>query len=301
MFDSRHIKTFHAVVTAGSYSAAARVLGYTQPAITQQMKALERSVGTPLFTRVGRRMRLTEAGEALSRHAETILETLTAAQQQMSSLTRLRAGRVRVCAFPSASATLIPEALARLAADHPGIRVELLEGEPPDSIRRLVRGECDITLAFTYPGLHEQVPEELVEIPLMEDQLTVLMPIGHPLARRRAVQLADLSEERWIAGCLRCRTNFLHECAEVGFAPDIAFTTDDNLVVQSLVAEGLGIAMMPGLVLSFMRHDRITGRALDPASRRQVSAYVLRDHLRIPATALVLDELKAVAARRVGC
>ncbi|MEH6375714.1 LysR family transcriptional regulator [Streptomyces sp. KLMMK] len=301
MFDSRHIKTFHAVVTAGSYSAAARVLGYTQPAITQQMKALERSVGTPLFTRVGRRMRLTEAGEALSRHAETILDTLTAAQQQMSSLTRLRAGRVRVCAFPSASATLIPEALARLAADHPGIRVELLEGEPPDSIRRLVRGECDITLAFTYPGLHEQVPEELVEIPLMEDQLTVLMPIGHPLARRRAVQLGDLSEERWIAGCLRCRTNFLHECAEVGFAPDIAFTTDDNLVVQSLVAEGLGIAMMPGLVLSFMRHDRITGRALDPASRRQVSAYVLRDHLRIPATALVLDELKAVAARRVGC
>ncbi|QLE72250.1 LysR family transcriptional regulator [Streptomyces rectiverticillatus] len=301
MFDSRHIKTFHAVVTAGSYSAAARVLGYTQPAITQQMKALERSVGTPLFTRVGRRMRLTEAGEALSRHAETILDSLTAAQQQMSSLTRLRAGRVRVCAFPSASATLIPEALARLAADHPGIRVELLEGEPPDSIRRLVRGECDITLAFTYPGLHEQVPEELVEIPLMEDQLTVLMPVGHHLARRRAVQLADLSEERWIAGCLRCRTNFLHECAEVGFAPDIAFTTDDNLVVQSLVAEGLGIAMMPGLVLSFMRHDRITGRALDPASRRQVSAYVLRDHLRIPATALVLDELKAVAARRVGC
>ncbi|MGK5639553.1 LysR family transcriptional regulator [Streptomyces sp. URMC 126] len=301
MFDSRHIKTFHAVVQAGSYSAAARVLGYTQPAITQQMKALERSVGTPLFTRVGRRMRLTEAGEALARHAETILDTLTVAQQQMSSLTRLRAGRVRVCAFPSAGATLVPEALARLAADHPGVRVELLEGEPPDSLRRLVRGECDITLAFTYPGLHDEVSDELAEIPLLEDQLTVLLPVGHPLARRRAVGLADLAEERWIAGCLRCRTNFLHECAEVGFAPDIAFTTDDNLVVQSLVAEGLGVAMMPGLVLSFLRHDRVTGRPLDPASRRRVSAYVLRDHLRVPATALVLDELKAAAARREGC
>ncbi|GGR06685.1 LysR family transcriptional regulator [Streptomyces netropsis] len=301
MFDSRHIRTFHEVVKAGSYSAAARSLGYTQPAITQQMKALERSVGTPLFIRVGRRMRLTEAGEALSRHAETILDSLTAAQAQMSSLTRLRAGRVRVCAFPSASATLIPEAVARLAIDHPGVRVELQESEPPDSLHRLVRGECDITLAFTYPGLREQVPDELVEIPLMEDQLTVLLPIGHPLARRRAVKLADLAEERWIAGCLRCRTNFLHECAEQGFAPDIAFTTDDNLVVQSLVAEGLGVAMMPGLVLSFLRHDKITGRALDPASRRQVSAYVLRDHLRIPATALVVDGLKAVAARRIGC
>ncbi|RLV08983.1 LysR family transcriptional regulator [Streptomyces griseocarneus] len=301
MFDTRHLKTFHAVVTAGSYSAAARMLGYTQPAITQQIKALERAVGTPLFVRVGRRMRLTEAGEALTRHAETILDSLTAAQQQMSSLTRLRAGRVRVCAFPSASATLVPEALAGLAAEHPAVRVELLEGEPPDSIRRLVRGECDITLAFTYPGLHEHIPDEVVEIPLMEDQLTVLMPVGHPLARRRAVKLADLAGERWIAGCLRCRTNFLHECAELGFAPDIAFTTDDNLVVQSLVAEGLGVAMMPGLVLSFLRHDKITGRALDPASRRQVSAYVLREHLRIPATVLVLDELKAVAGRRVGC
>ncbi|MEV4435187.1 LysR family transcriptional regulator [Streptomyces sp. NPDC049555] len=301
MFDSRHIKTFHTVVTAGSYSAAARALGYTQPAVTQQMKALERAVGTPLFTRVGRRMRLTEAGEALARHAGIILESIAAAQRQMSSLTRLRAGRVRVCAFPSAGATLVPEALARLSAEHPGVRVELQEGEPPDSLGRLVRGECDITLAFTYPGLHEQVPAELAEIPLFEDQLTVLLPVGHALARRRAVKLADLAGERWIAGCLRCRANLLHECAEQGFAPDIAFTTNDNLVVQSLVAEGLGVAMMPGLVLSFLRHDRITGRALDPASRRKVAAYVLREHLRIPATALVLDEVRAAAARRVGC
>lgn len=301
MFDSRHIRTFHEVVRTGSYSAAARSLGYTQPAITQQMKALERAVGTPLFLRVGRSMRLTEAGEALSRHAGVILNSMTVAQQQMAALTRLRAGRVRVCAFPSAGATLVPEALARLAADHPGVRVELQESEPPESLDRVVRGECDITLAFTYPGLREQVPEELVEIPLLEDQLTVLMPTGHPMARRRAVRLVELADERWIAGCLRCRTNFLHECAELGFAPDIVFTTDDNLVVQSLVAEGLGVAMMPGLVLSFLVHRKVTGRALDPAARRRVSAYVLREHLRIPATALVLDELRTVAANRVGC
>ncbi|NGO70417.1 LysR family transcriptional regulator [Streptomyces boncukensis] len=301
MFDSRHIRTFHEVVRTGSYSAAARALGYTQPAITQQMKALERSVGTPLFIRAGRQMRLTEAGEALSRHAGVILDSIATAQQQMASLTRLRAGKVRVCAFPSAGATLVPEALTRLAVEHPGVRVELQEGEPPDSLRRVVRGECDITLAFTYPGLHEQVPEELVEIPLLEDQLTVLLPTGHPMARRRAVKLAELADERWIAGCLRCRTNFLHECAELGFAPDIAFTTDDNLVVQSLVAEGLGIAMMPGLVLSFLVHQKVTGRALDPASRRQVSAYVLREHLEIPATALVLQELRRTAENKVGC
>ncbi|MBO8193056.1 LysR family transcriptional regulator [Streptomyces oryzae] len=301
MFDSRHIQTFHEVVRAGSYSAAARALGYTQPAITQQMKALERSVGTPLFIRVGRRMRLTEAGEALARHSAVILESISTARQQMESLTRLRAGKVTVCAFPSAGATLVPEALAELAAEHPGIRVELQEDEPPESLRRVVRGECDITLAFTYPGLREQVPGELVEIPLLEDQLTVLLPTGHPMARRRAVRLEELADERWIAGCLRCRANFLHECAELGFAPEIAFTTDDNLVVQSLVAEGLGVAMVPGLVLSFLVHKKVTGRALDPASRRQVSAYVLREHLEIPATARVLEALRAAAERRVGC
>ena len=85
-------------------------------------------------------MRLTEAGETLARHAGIILDTISAAQQQMSAITRLRSGRVRVCAFPSANATLIPEAMARLAAAHPGVRVELLEGEPPESLHRVVRG-----------------------------------------------------------------------------------------------------------------------------------------------------------------
>ncbi|MGO4754119.1 LysR family transcriptional regulator, partial [Streptomyces sp. 2MCAF27] len=129
MFDSRHIKTFHEVVRVGSYSAAARSLGYTQPAITQQMKALEREVGSPLFVRVGRGMRLTEAGETLARHADVILDSISAARQQLNAITRLRAGHVRLCGFPSANATLIPEAMARLAAAHPGVRVELLEGE----------------------------------------------------------------------------------------------------------------------------------------------------------------------------
>ncbi|MFJ5547031.1 LysR substrate-binding domain-containing protein [Streptomyces sp. NPDC093225] len=301
MFDSRHIRTFHAVVTAGSYSAAARELGYTQPAVTQQMKALERAVGTPLFTRVGRTMRLTEAGRSMARHSEAILGSLDAAQQQMKAYTRLRTGRVRLCGFPSANATLVPEALSALAREHPGITVELLEGEPPDSLQRLRRGDCDITLAFTYPGLHEEVPEEVAEVRLMEDQLTVLLPHGHALARRRAVHLADLAEERWIAGCPRCRANLLHECAELGFVPDIVFATDDNLVVQSLVGQGLGVAMMPALVLPSLSLSRVCGRVLAPAARRHISAYVHRDHLRIPATAAVLDELRGVSANRVGC
>ncbi|QMU69680.1 LysR family transcriptional regulator [Streptacidiphilus sp. P02-A3a] len=301
MLDSRHLATFHEVVRVGSYSAAARVLGYTQPAVTQQMRALERTVGVPLFLRVGRGLKLTEAGEALSRHTAVILGDISAAQQQLSALARLRSGRVRVCAFPSANATLVPEAIARLLVDHPGIRVELQEDEPPESLHRLARGECDLALAFSYPGLHTETSADLVEIPLMEDLLTVLLPVGHPLTRRHGVRLSDLAGERWIAGCARCRAHLLHACSELGFSPDIVFTTDDNLAVQSLVAVGVGIALMPALVLSFLCHSKVTGRAVEPHIRRKVSAYVLREHLRIPATALVVDALKAIAAARDGC
>ncbi|MDH6136172.1 DNA-binding transcriptional LysR family regulator [Kitasatospora sp. MAA4] len=301
MLDTRHIRTFHEVVNAGSYTGAAKSLGYTQPAVTQQIKALEREVGLPLFARAGRRMRLTEAGETLARHAEVILGNLGAAQQQLQALSRLRAGRVRVCAFPSANATLIPEAMARLLAENPGVRVELLEAEPPESLHRLLAGECDIALAFRYPGMNSEVPPELVEIRLMEDLLTVLLPVGHPLARRHAVRLTELAGARWIAGCPRCRANFLHVCAEEGIEPDIVFTTDDNLAIQSLVAVGVGLAVVPSLVLSFLNHRKVTGRALEPHVRREVFAYVLREHLPLPATTLVLNELKAAAAARVGC
>ncbi|MFI9276007.1 LysR family transcriptional regulator [Kitasatospora sp. NPDC052896] len=301
MFDSRHIRTFHEVVATGSYTAAARSLGYTQPAVTQQIRALEREAGIQLFTRDGRRMRLTEAGETLARHAEVILGNLGAAQRQVQAMARLRAGRVRLCAFPSANATLVPEAMARLLADHPGVRVELLEAEPPESLQRLLAGECDIALAFSYPGMRAEVPPELVEIRLMEDLLTVLLPVGHPLARRHAVRLSELEQARWIAGCARCRANFLHVCADEGFEPDIVFTTDDNLALQSLVAAGVGLAVAPSLVLSFLNHRKVTGRTLEPHVRRQVSAYVLREHLALPATGLVLDGLRSAAATRVGC
>ncbi|MEU9127679.1 LysR family transcriptional regulator [Kitasatospora sp. NPDC048540] len=302
MFDSRHIKTFHQVVTSGSYSAAARELGYTQPAVTQQMKALERTAGVPLFTRAGRGLRLTEAGEALARHAGTILGSLAAAQQQLGALARLRAGRVRICGFPSANATLIPETMARLLAEHPGVRVELTEAEPPESVQRLLRGECDVALSFSYAGAGSvPVPDELAEIPLLEDRLTVLLPVGHPLARRHAVRLADLTEDRWIAGCPRCRANLLQICADQGYAPDVVFTTDDNLAVQSLVAAGVGIALMPSLVLAFMCHQKVTGRLVEPHQFRRVCAYVLREHLRVPATAVVVEELRRAAAARSGC
>lgn len=296
VLDSRQIRMFHEVVRAGSYSAAARGLGYTQPAVSQQIRALERNVGTPLFTRVGRSLQLTEAGELLARHAVDILGGLAAAQQQVAEIKHLRAGRVRVCAFPSASATIVASAVAHLGATNPGIRVRLFEAEPPGSLDMLVAGECDIAVGFSYQEIPEPNSDRFTVVPLLDDEIRVVLPVGHPLARKRAVDLAQLSNETWIAGCPRCRAHFVSACEAAGFEPDIAFTTDDNLVVQSLVVAGVGVASMPGLVLSFMRHPQLVDRLLRPESRRSVAAYTLPEYERIPAIALMLEALQTVSA-----
>lgn len=295
MFDSRHIQTFAEVVRTGSYAATARDLGYTQPAISQQMKALERAAGTPLFVRAGRGLRLTDAGQVLARHATGILSSIETAHGQLKAITRLESGRVRVCAFPAANATLLPATVARLAASHPGIRVELLEEEPPDSLRALREGRCDLALAHAPDDGDGE--EGAVRIPLLDDPLMVLLPADHALALSGSgpVVLGQLERERWIAGCRRCREHFLAACARAGFAPDIAFTTDDTLAVQGLVAAGAGIALVPGMALPLLRHTDVVARPLAPALGRRVSAFVLEGHETAPVTALLLRTLGEAA------
>lgn len=290
------MRMFHEVARLGSYSAAARALGYTQPAVSQQMRSLERSVGTPLFTRSGLNLRLTEAGELLARHATGILDDLQAAAQQVTAIKHLAAGRVRLCTFPSASATLVASAVTQLKAASPGIRVQLLEAEPPDSLAMLRAGECDITLAFSYGDASQAERDELAVTPLLDDEMAVVLPVSHPLARRRTLTLAELADETWIAGCPRCRATFVEACTAAEFTPDIAFTTDDNLAMQSLVVAGIGVAVMPSLVLSFLRHPQLVARPLRPAAHRSVAAYTLTDYLHVPATATMLKALREVSA-----
>jgi DNA-binding transcriptional LysR family regulator len=302
MFDTRLLRTFRAVVVAGSFSGAARELGYTQPAISQHMRSLEQAAGMPLFIRVGRSMQLTDAGKLLDRHAQRILEDLSAAQRQIAATRTIAAGRVRVCTFPSASATIVASAAADLQRTSPGLRMQLTEAEPPESLEMLAAGKCDIALAFRYGDApaDDEVRGGLIATRLLDDDMMALLPRGHRLARRRSVDLAQLADESWIAGCPNCRSAFLAACAAAGFEPEIAFSTDDNLAVQSLVVAGVGVAIMPELVLSFLRHPKIVAQPLGTRVRRSVSAYTLPDHGRMPATIVTMDALKAAATRQLS-
>ncbi|MGW3180652.1 LysR family transcriptional regulator [Kitasatospora sp. NPDC001119] len=332
MIEARHLRVLRAVARTGSFSAAARELGCTQPAISQQMKALEKSVDTPLVVRSGRGMQLSEAGRVLLKHATGILAGLSAAEEEVAAIAGLRAGRVRLVSFPTASSTLVPPAVARLRDSHPGVRVSLVEAEPPESLAMLRGGECEIALAFRYPQSDGAValpapahgtPREaraeanleaqqltagtdwsdLVVTPLLDDPLVGVLPAGHPLAGRGgAVGLAELAEEQWIAGCPQCRGHLVELCAGAGFEPRIDFATDDYPAVVGLVAAGLGVAVLPRLALRSVRPDGVSTVPVRTASGapavRQVVALTLPDLAEVPAVALMLERLAGAAADR---
>ncbi|MEU3691614.1 LysR family transcriptional regulator [Streptomyces narbonensis] len=296
MIEARHLRVLRAVAATGSFSAAARELGCTQPAVSQQMKALESSAGTPLLIRTGREMRLTQAGEVLVRHASGILAGLTAAEEEVAAIAGLRAGRVRLVSFPSGSSTLVPTALAALRAAHPGTRVSLVEAEPPRSIEMLREGDCDVALAFRY-GAGQAEWDDLVVRPLLADRLVGLVPEGHRLAEAGSVGIAELAEESWIAGCPRCRRQLVDVCEEAGFTPRIDFATDDYPAVVGLVGAGLGVAVLPELAIESVRPKGARTVTVEPAVEREIVALTLPDLAQVPAVAATLAELTRAATR----
>ncbi|WP_104635745.1 LysR family transcriptional regulator [Streptomyces sp. MH60] len=300
MIEARHLRVLRAVASTGSFSAAGRELGCTQPAVSQQMKALESSVGTPLLVRTGREMRLTQAGEALVRHAAGIIAGLTAAEEEVAAIAGLRAGRVRLVSFPSGSSTLVPTALAALRAAHPGTRVSLEEAEPPKSVELLREGDCDVALAFRYEGAAgAEEWDDLVVRPLLTDRLVALVPEGHRLARTEgSVAIGELARESWIAGCPRCRGQLVEVCEGAGFAPRIDFATDDYPAVVGLVGAGLGVAVLPQLAVESVRPRGARTVALEPAVRREIVALTLPDLAQVPAVTATLDELARAGARQ---
>lgn len=312
MIEARHLRVLRAVAATGSFSAAARELGCTQPAVSQQMKVLEASVGTTLLIRTSREMRLTQAGEVLVRHATGILSGLTAAEEEVAAIAGLRAGRVRLVSFPSGSSTLVPAALAALRAAHPGTRVSLVDAEPPRSVEMLRDGDCDVALAFRYGtnggangvgtsggGANGGTGEwdDLVVRPLLTDRLVGLLPEGHRLAGDAAVSIADLADESWIAGCPRCRLQLVDACEKAGFTPRIDFATDDYPAVIGLVAAGLGVAFLPELAMESVLPKAARTVTVEPAVRREIVALTLPDLAQVPAVAATLDQLERAASR----
>lgn len=256
VIDPRRLEALVAVHRTGSVSAAAAELHYGQPTISHHLRRLEAETGSVLVQRVGRGVRLTDDGLRLARRGEEILGLLARAGDELAAATSLQAGRVRLAAFPSAAATLVPAAISLLAVEAPGLTLELVEAEPPEAADLLRRGTVDLALTFGYEDLGSPEHEGLEQLPLFDDPLAFVVPADAP-RRRGGDRLRDHAGSRWVTGCERCRSELLMLCTEAGFEPTIGFASDDYVAVQALVASGFGVSILPSLALAAHRHPGV--------------------------------------------
>ncbi|GHB68460.1 LysR family transcriptional regulator [Streptomyces viridiviolaceus] len=302
MLDVHQLKVLTEVARTGSYTAAASSLGYTQPAVSYQMRRLQQAVGTPLVTRVGRGLQLTETGRALVQHADAIFSMLRAVDQEISSLVARGGGLVRIVAFQSSCVTIVPELIARLRQGHPGVRVTVVQAEPVEA-RHLIRtGEADLGLLCNWEN--EDLPDgeaTMRRVELMTDRRCVLMTEDDPLAAQDTVDLAELAGRDWVMESFRDR--FLAACTNLGFEPRIAATVDDVSAIQALVASGLGISLISEMALSAHLAPGLVHRPLRRWPRRRTYALLWPDMAAVPAVATVLQEIRTIACAlhdRVG-
>jgi len=283
------LRVIDAVRRHGSVTAAAKELRYTQPSISHHLSRLEAQLSAQLLQRVGRGIRLTAAGRLLADRAAEIIGRVDSATAELSALVGLNAGRVRLAGFNSVMSSLVPHAATVLAQQHPGLELGLTDTHPEEALQQLRAGHVDVAVIFRYD---DTAPEDdSVRLThLLDDPLYLLTTRG-------GTTLAEHARTPWIAGCERCRSHLVDMCERAGFSPHLAYTTDDMVVMQSLVAAGMGVTTIPGLALSAHRHPAITATRL-PVPPRQIYAATYGEPPDPPATAgLVAALLQAATIR----
>lgn len=269
MIDVERLMILREVARHGSKAAAARALTLSEPTVAHHLAALERGAGVALTVRAGRVTKLTPAGEALVEHADTIAASLESAERTLHHHADLQVGRLRIASFQSFCASRLAAPLAQFARDYPGVEVGLVEAETDDSLALLRSGEADLVIGFADDAT--PVPPDQPVTRLARDEYLLVLPASHALARGKAAPFADLAGERWISGCARCRNHLVALAGDAGFTPEIAFLSEDYVTVLKLVAEGLGVAILPRMAIDASPHvpGTVTVRTR-PRSHREV-------------------------------
>lgn len=247
------LRVLREVAERGSFTAAAAALGYTQSAVSRQVAALETATRTPVFARRQGGVELTDAGRVLLRHAAVVLNALDEADRELSGVAPAH-GAVRLGAFASAGAHLVPRALAALARAHPGIDVTTREAASPALARSLRAGSIDLAVLALAPPFRAPDAESprLHLDTLREVELMVAVPATHPLAARTALGLADLRGQRWIASRSTGAEAVLGVWPGLDERPRIAHVTRDWLAKLHLVAAGCGLTTTPSLLAAVL-------------------------------------------------
>jgi DNA-binding transcriptional LysR family regulator len=246
--ETQLLDVFRTVARYGSITAAARALQFTQSAVSRQVAALEAEVGVRVFDRLARGVALTEQGRTLLPHAEAVLDRLTAARRDLDELVGLGSGRVRVGAFPTAVAALVPRALASFRAAHPDVALSLVEGLTPAILERLTAGDADIAVVSA-PPTSPIDPARFDLRHLLDERLLVAVSREHRLARRRTVRLAELADDPFIVGSATAEDWLLRASLPAGFRPRVDIVAAEWTGKLGCVAAGLGVALVPALAV----------------------------------------------------
>ena len=266
----RQLSYFVAVAEEASFTRGAQRVLVAQPAVSQQIRRLERELGEALFHRDSRSVRLTDAGETLLPHARATLAAAGRAKDAVAALGKLLSGRLRIGLVQAQPDTWITGLLGDFHERYPQVQISLLEDDPESLFQGIATGQLDVAsvgLATTPPA---GVDVELVSV----EPLVVALAVGHRLARRRRLAIADLAEEG-IASLIRgtgLRAVVEHECDQAGFVPRIAAETTDLGLLADLVARNVGVAILPATVVAG-RHDVATVPIVPALERRIALAW----------------------------
>jgi DNA-binding transcriptional LysR family regulator len=249
------LRVLREVAARGSFTGAAELLGYTQSAVSRQVAALEAAAGAALFDRGARGVMLTDAGSALLRHAATVLDEVDAARRELQGLSATATGRLRVGAFPTAVAALLPRAVATFQATRPGVEVALREGSTPSQLQRIGGGSADLAVVGVLPGGRPPRDRRIALEHLVDDPLLLAVGPGHSLARRRSVQIDELASESWIAASPKADDTLLGAWQWAEWRPRVEFVAREWTAKLGLVAANLGVTLVPGLAADAVRPD----------------------------------------------
>lgn len=297
MLDAGRLRLLWELAHRGTMAAVAEARLVSTSAVSQQLAQLEIECGAALLRREGRRVRLTPMGERLVRHAERLMGVMEEAEADLATGRREIAGRVRVAAFPSAAAALLPKAMLALRQRHPQLVLELRDDGARVGLPELRGWQQDMVLVDRIGRLQEPVDPQIELLPLFSDTLHAMLPRDHPLARRPFVSLADLAEESWSlndGGSVFHRA-LLDACREAGFTPRIISACRSIEVTMAMVRAGCSISIQPGL-WARRYEGAISVRPLLPVIERHIAVAIRRGSRAQPAIAAAVAALQDAAA-----
>lgn len=273
----------------GSLRAAATALDYTPSAVSQQITLLEREAGMRLVDRGPRGAQLTDAGQLLVRHADVALQELAKARHALDALSGNGTARLRVAAFPTATATIVAVAARSFGDSQPECTVQLLDAEPPQARALLAAGEVDAAVLYEF----EPAPGALIG----HDPMLLCLPADHRLAACPEIDIADLAGEQWVGGDTCPSVPPLVElCRAAGFTPTFSpLATHDYGAMQGLIATHGLVGLIPRLALTAPRPD-VAIRRLVPEPRARTLRYAVGDASH-PAVARFYDHVRGALAR----